>query len=61
MKRHSKPLLQRKRTDIEGANTTRRIGTAASLAGSPGLRSQDGYDWLREIKRFQARCAQPPA
>ncbi|MFA6232369.1 MAG: hypothetical protein WC617_19685 [Rhodanobacter sp.] len=59
MKRRSHRLLQRKRVDIDSSSTMRRISTTVGVAGSAALRSQDGYDWLREIKRFQARCAQP--
>lgn len=55
MKRHAPRLLLRKRVDIDSSSTVRRLG----VVGSTGLKSQDGYDWLREIKRFQARCAQP--
>lgn len=61
MKRHSNRLLQRKRVDIDSSTTMRRVRTAVRVADSAGLKSQDGYDWLREINRFQARCAKPSA
>lgn len=59
MKRHANRLLQRMRDEIDSSSAIRRISTVASVVDSAGLKSQDGYDWLREINRFQARCAQP--
>lgn len=59
MKRHSRRLLQRHHVDSDNSSKMRRLGAVAGLASRPGLNAQDGYDWLREIRRFQARSAQP--
>ncbi|MDE2248521.1 MAG: hypothetical protein KGM46_09785 [Pseudomonadota bacterium] len=61
MKRRSHRLMQRKRAEIDSSSTMRRTGKLASMAGSTGLKSLDGYDWLREIERFQPRCAKDSA
>ena len=54
MKRHLNSLLQRKRTEFEGARDMR----PSSRFNTPGeatlIQLKDGYDWLATIKGAQA-------
>ncbi|MFC5525874.1 hypothetical protein ACFPPA_08985 [Rhodanobacter ginsengisoli] len=54
MKRHHHSLLQRRRVEFGGADAARRITTPVTRAQPTGLQAGDGYDWLRQIKQFQA-------
>lgn len=53
MKRHIHNLLQHSRGRFEGADAAHRATTPRNMAASAGLRPQDGYDWLRQIKQVQ--------
>ncbi len=54
MKRHHNSLLQRRRVEFGGPDAARRIATPATKAQATALQAGDGYDWLRQIKQFQA-------
>jgi hypothetical protein len=52
MKRHLNNLLQYPRGRFEGAHAVHRAATPRNTGA--GLRPEDGYDWLRQIKQVQA-------
>lgn len=54
MKRHLHSLLQRKRTEFEGARDTRRSPRFNAPDEAVSIELKDGYDWLAMIKGAQA-------
>ncbi len=54
MKRHLNSLLQRKRTEFEGARGTRRSPRFHARDEAGTVELKDGYDWLAIIKGAQA-------
>lgn len=54
MKRHLNSLLQRKRTEFEGARDTRRSPQFNVIDEAVTVELKDGYDWLAMIKGAQA-------
>jgi hypothetical protein len=54
MKRHLNSLLQRKRTEFEGARDTRRSPRFDAPDEATIKPLKDGYDWLVMIKGAQA-------
>jgi hypothetical protein len=54
MKRHLNNLLQYPRGRFEGAHAAHRTATSRNPADTSGLRPEDGYDWLLQIKLIQA-------
>jgi len=53
MKRHLNSLLQRKRTEFEGARDTRRSRRFNLPDRAATIELKDGYDWLAMIKSAQ--------
>jgi hypothetical protein len=54
MKRHLNSLLQRKRTEFEGARDSRRSPGFNVPDEVATVELKDGYDWLTMIKGAQA-------
>ncbi|GGY20786.1 hypothetical protein GCM10008098_11790 [Rhodanobacter panaciterrae] len=54
MKRHLNSLLQRKRTEFEGARDTRRSPQFNVIDEAVTVELKDGYDWLAMIKGARA-------
>ncbi|MGY3038749.1 hypothetical protein ACVWWQ_000336 [Rhodanobacter sp. TND4EL1] len=50
MKRYINQLLEKPRTQFESASARRRNEVPGSLTANAGLRAEDGYDWLRQIR-----------
>ena len=50
MKRHLNSLLQRKRTEFEGARDARRSPQFNAIEEATVIQLRDGYDWLAMIK-----------
>ncbi|WP_426688653.1 hypothetical protein [Rhodanobacter ginsengiterrae] len=53
MKRYINQLLQQSRSQFENSHAARRTDAPKSIRASGGLRAEDGYDWLRQIKRVR--------
>jgi hypothetical protein len=51
MKRLASTLLQYLRSPPDSSDAARRSAVARGLAANTVLRAEDGYDWLRQIKR----------
>ncbi|OOG64514.1 hypothetical protein B0E46_07710 [Rhodanobacter sp. B04] len=54
MKHHLSSLLQRKRTDFEGARDGGRPPRFDDAEEKTGIQPKDGYDWLALIKTAAA-------
>ncbi|OOG41482.1 hypothetical protein [Rhodanobacter sp. C05] len=54
MKRHLNSLLQRKRTEFEGARDVHRAPRFNATDEAVTIPLKDGYDWLVMIKGAQA-------
>lgn len=54
MKRHLNSLLQRRRTEFEGARDTRRSPRFHAPDKTASIELKDGYDWLAMIKNARA-------
>lgn len=54
MKRHLNSLLQRKRTEFEGARDMHHTPRFSATDEAVVLPLKDGYDWLAMIKGAQA-------